>query len=542
MASLTGNQSQPRFSQMTVTWREIENIENNHTQVDHSLSMMDRSAAPQTNKKLEFDISDGYDEDDEEDQTESHHSIILPKAKQTAARSSEGSIRKRIDFGSSEDETQNEDRDPCPIGNLDFDSDSEVDSENVYHSKQRTIASSTLKSRGASPPGNILEANKNVYEHCSCVRTSPHQAMQSGDHIQSYDVVNPSIEYEIVPSPHRTRSGRIYTSGDSRLFATNIYCPICKPDTSSSISYHHMSPEHMTCPRQSSIKRPFNEESTQQIVSIENATQPLCSSENLHLNLLQSDIVNRKVAAKRSRRHSSGMSDYSNENNESNNMETISESSITASIHQEQPQFELPPPTLDAPPPLDYVKRPVSRLSLIREKMQQRKKEEQLRLRTDIKPDEKKAYNTYVNPLNRLKTPSFEGGEGLGSPGYMYQTPTNQHSPPINEVRAMRIFDSHSPKGNRAIPSHETAPKFRLPFESLDTTSADTKVSGHQRRKSAPSERFSPEVCSNRAIDDRAFSEQTTKLRKRTANINPFTPTPTLESIKRRKISGGSSM
>ena len=134
--------------------------------------------------------------------------------------------------------------------------------------------------------------------------------------------------------------------------------------------------------------------------------------------------------------------------------------------------------------------------------MQQRKKEEQLRLRTDLKPDEKKAYNTYVNALNRLRTPSFEGEEGLGSPGYIYQTPTNQHSPPINEVRAMRIFDSHSPNGTRTIPSHETAPKFRLPFDSLDTTSADTKVSGHQRRKSAPAGRFSPDVCNNKANND----------------------------------------
>ena len=94
--------------------------------------------------------------DDEEDQVELPNGMT--RSNQAIVRSSDGPIRKRIDFGSSEDDVQNQDRDPSPIRNLDYDSDSEVDSENSYHAKQQALVSSILKSRAASPPANLPDA------------------------------------------------------------------------------------------------------------------------------------------------------------------------------------------------------------------------------------------------------------------------------------------------------------------------------------------------------------------------------------------------
>ena len=177
--------------------------------------------------------------------------------------------------------------------------------------------------------------------------------------------------------------------------------------------------------------------------------------------------------------------------------------------------------------------------------MQQRKQGEQLRIRTDLKHDvldQNNAYNPELHPLNCMRTPSFEGGVFMASPGYIYQTPTNQHSPPINEVRAMRIFDSHSPNDHKIISSAVTAPKVRIAFGVLEDGNKESKENGHQRRKSAPAGAITSDNRGTGACGDHHRSEQARKPRKRIANINPFTPTPTLESIKRRKKSGGSSM
>ena len=543
MTSLSSNHNPSRYSQMKVSWKHIDNSEKRmSTRCTNGLDMECKMAEPQINKKLDFDETDGYDEDDEEDQSGSHD-IVSAKSKKSSGRGSDGVIRKRIDFGSSEDEVQNQDRDPSPIRNVDFGSDSEVDSENSYHSKKQIAVTSILKSRGASPPGAISGTYKNTaFEPCHCSRRS-YQAMPSGDHLPIPSMVNQSHEYEIIPSPHRTRSGRIYTSGDCRSSALNMFCSSCKPNTPLSIDNHFSSPSHPSCQTQPSIKRPFGGDSPPLYDdNIENVSHSLCSGDKLRLNLLQSDIIDRKVAAKRSRRYSSGMSDYWNadENNDGKTIENNSEPPLTLPF-QEQPHFELPPPTLDAPPPLDYIKRPVSRLSLIREK-QQNRKGEQFKLRTDLNPYEKELIEPECPPLNRFRTPSFES-QLIATPGYICQTPTNLHSPPINEVRAMRIFDSHSPKAHRAFASAVTAPKHRIAFEGLEGVGRETKVIGHQRRKSAPAGGVnSGEIIITPNEDYAAHSEQSRKLRKRIANINPFTPTPTLDSIKRRKASDGSSM
>ena len=525
MTSLSRN-LKGRFSEGNATWK---NDKTNCQGNSDKLRLSNQSAPNQINKKLSFEVSDGYDEDDEEDQVELPNGMT--RSNQVVVRSSDGPIRKRIDFGSSEDDVQNQDRDPSPIRNLDYDSDSEVDSENSYHAKKQAIVSSILKSRDASPPANVSESYKNSILHCHFIKPQ-HQTMQSGDHLPIHHGMSPSHEYEIVPSPHRTRSGRIYTSGDCQLSGSNSYCLECKPNTPSSTSFHHISPKHIGYQTFQSMKRPFNDGDSPQLQSaLENATETIYNEENIHLNLLQNDI-SRKETVKRSRRHSSGMSDSSNSNihNEVQNQGNASEPSFTLAFDQDQPPFELPPPSLNEPPPLEYVKRPVSRLSLIREKLLHNKKGDNLKLRTDLKVRNIKSYDHDSHPLSRLRTPSFTGGNAMEVPEYIYQTPTNQHSPPVNEVRAMRIFDSPAPM------------KHRIAFDISETVTEGSKITGHQRRKSAPAGGPSLIETKASAITDHSQSEQARRSRKRVANVNPFTPTPTLDSIKRKKLSEGSSM
>ena len=307
-----------------------------------------------------------------------------------------------------------------------------------------------------------------------------------------------------------------------------------------------MSSKHAKYHALASAKRPFSEASTPfKQEEFETTTQPLSSGENLHLNLLQNDLVSRKANIKRSRRHSCGQSEASNSTaniDATNVLDCNSDPALAPPTHQEQPPFELPPPTLDAPPPLNYNKRPISRLSLIREMMQQRKKDEQLSIRTDLQPRQHDRKIDKTDLLG-LRTPSFEGGEFIASPGFICQTPTNQHSPPTNEVRAMRIFDSHSPTGHRIFTSVASAPKFRIAFDVVgDDKDTEAKGNGHQRRVSAPAGVKMPSDYKYGGGGDAPSGEPARKSRKRSANVNPFTPTPTLESIKRRKKSGGSSM
>ena len=461
--------------------------------------------------------------------------IAEVKNRQIKSRSSDGVIRKRIDFGSSEDDVL--DRDPSPIRHLDFDSDSEEDSESGIHHKKETVISSTFKSRGASP-AVIPTGYKSVSESCICIRSSPHQPIQCGDYKEPKYSFNPSLEYKMVPSPHRTRSGRVYTSGDSPS-AVNMFCPTCKPGTTFLVDCNQLPPENASTLKQLPAKRPFREENVEQHMSM--TTHPSCSSENLHLNLLQSDLVN-EVAAKRPKRHSSDNAENSNMYEGRNVEMSDSSTNILPDPIHPDPEYELPPPTLEAPPPLEYVKRPVSRLSLIREKMLQKKKEEQLRLRTDLSFEGNNVNTPEYHALNRFRTPSFGSCEAFPSPGYIYQTPTNQHSPPTNEVRAMRIFDSNSPKGHR-VPDCDIGPRFRIPFANLeDANNEETASSGHQRRRSAPGGVENSNVEQSAVKMDHFRSEQTRKRQKRVANINPFTPTPTLDSIKRRKTSGKSFM
>ena len=528
MTSISDNQSRPHFSNLKETWRQLEDTESNIvTNQSNKMETINSSVIPQINKKLDFDISDGYDEEDE-DQSGTRDDMAEVKNKTNKSRSSDGVIRKRIDFGSSEDDLC--DRDPSPIRHLDFDSDSEEDSESEIHRKKQSIISSAFKTQNPLPIHTMKE-RKVASESCICIRSSPHRAMQFGDYKQPQYSFNSSLDCKINPSPHRTRSGRIYTSGDSP--AMNEYCQTCKPQTFLT-DCHPMPPASIPNLKQLPAKRPFHEDSIEHQTAL---VQETCSSDNVHLNLLQSDLVN-EIAAKRPKRNSPENVEHLNMYDEGRNT-CMSDSSTNVLPDTCQPEFELPPPTIDAPPPLEYAKRPVSRLSLIREKMQLKKKEEQLRLRTDLPLERNNEGTPECHVLHRFRTPSFDSYDAFPSPGYIYQTPTNQHSPPTNEVRAMRIFDSNSPKGHR-IPPCDTAPKFRIPFESLED--AKEESSGHQRRRSAPGGVENSSDEPSFAKVDRFRSEQTRKRQKRVANINPFTPTPTFDSIKRRKTTGMSFM
>lgn len=214
-------------------------------------------------------------------------------------------------------------------------------------------------------------------------------------------------------SPCRTRSGRIYTKDTPNTSAK---------DTSSTVS-KIPTPIFTTKPSQHQDIQPQ-------------------SSEGLRLNLLQKDLPEKN----RRHHHPSGSSS-------SNNMDVM---------------MDLPSPveTAKAPPPLNYVRRPVSR----------------------------------IRPLQN-----------------------HPDSPPTNGVQAMKLFDANDSPGNGAlITSPVTAPrpaiKSRLFFTKDRRTSAPGGVAGYEN----------------------ASGDSLNKERKRKrANINPFTPTSMLVSLKKKARMSG---
>ena len=191
MTSLSDNLSRPNLTKFKEPWRQFEDTEAN-TNIDTTSKMdiIDNSEVPQINKRLVFDVSDGYDEEDE-DHSGSHDNAEI-KNKPIKSRSSDGIIRKRIDFGSSEDDVH--DRDPSPIRHLDFDSDSE-DSESGINQKKLTVVSSAFKSRVTIPTCNMKD-RKVASESCICIRSSPHRAMEFGDY-------NPCISYKTISNVNK---------------------------------------------------------------------------------------------------------------------------------------------------------------------------------------------------------------------------------------------------------------------------------------------------------------------------------------------------
>lgn len=152
-------------------------------------------------------------------------------------------------------------------------------------------------------------------------------------------------------------------------------------------------------------------------------------------------------------------------------------------------------PTCNEPPPLNYSKRPMSRL---------------LHVSVDHQTNH---------------TPQPYGDKGTQSP-WLLKTPANLHSPPTNEVNAMRLFDHSptvvsSPVAAYTVPKHGMT-KSRLFFgEGFDEPN-------HMRRTSAPA---GLRVTFNGQTENDMVKE---RKRKRVGNINPFTPTSMLASLKKR--------
>ena len=65
MTSLSSNPTRPGFSQLKTTWKETEDtVKDIDIHLSNKMEMISRSEVPHINKKLDFDISDGYDEED----------------------------------------------------------------------------------------------------------------------------------------------------------------------------------------------------------------------------------------------------------------------------------------------------------------------------------------------------------------------------------------------------------------------------------------------------------------------------------------------
>jgi len=142
-------------------------------------------------------------------------------------------------------------------------------------------------------------------------------------------------------------------------------------------------------------------------------------------------------------------------------------------------------PTCNEPPPLNHNKRPVSRLLHL-----------------------------------TMNTSNYNVNEA-GSP-WVLKTPLNMHSPPTNEVNAMRLIDDESPTIADSSFETFTAPRIRFPTNKLLFGISNE---AEQRRTSAPTGlrmSFSHDEVKNG------------RKRKHVANINPFTPTSMLASLKKK--------
>ena len=154
--------------------------------------------------------------------------------------------------------------------------------------------------------------------------------------------------------------------------------------------------------------------------------------------------------------------------------------------------MDLDEPTCSRPPPL-ISKRPMSRLSIA------------------IDNQSPRHYNNFI----------VEDSYFRSSP-LVQQTPANLHSPPTNEVKAMKLFDKSPTYGSSPVAPF-TAPKFgsRLLF-GFGGNKDD------HRRVSAPS---GLRVSFGQTEAELSGKE---RKRKRIANINPFTPNSMLKSMKKK--------
>ena len=155
-------------------------------------------------------------------------------------------------------------------------------------------------------------------------------------------------------------------------------------------------------------------------------------------------------------------------------------------------------PTCNEPPPLNYSKRPMSRL---------------LHVSVD--------HHTAATPRH------FEDESTPGSP-WLQQTPANMHSPPTNEVKAMKLFDKSPTLGSSPVGAF-SVPKFAAAKGRMLFGSGDSASHAMPKRMSAPAAGFRVSFGATESAD---LGKE--RKRKRIANINPFTPTSMLASLKKK--------
>jgi len=135
----------------------------------------------------------------------------------------------------------------------------------------------------------------------------------------------------------------------------------------------------------------------------------------------------------------------------------------------------------------------------------------------------------HVSVDNRpVATPKhFENQSTPGSP-WLQQTPVNMHSPPTNEVKAMKLFDKSPTLGSSPVRAF-SAPKFAAAKGRLLFGSGDNASHVVPKRMSAPAAGFRVSFGATETVD---LGKE--RKRKRVANINPFTPTSMLASLKKK--------
>ena len=167
--------------------------------------------------------------------------------------------------------------------------------------------------------------------------------------------------------------------------------------------------------------------------------------------------------------------------------------------------MELDEPTCTEPPPLNYSKRPMSRL---------------LHISVD---------STQQNTPKQHFDLSRNDAEDIKSP-WLLQTPSNLHSPPTNEVKAMRLFDKSPTLGSSPVAAF-TVPKFGATKSRLLFGAGDAEGHFNPRRASAP---VGLRVSFGLPDVSQVETSGKERKRKRVANINPFTPTSMLASLKKK--------
>ena len=277
-------------------------------------------------------------------------------------------------------------------------------------------------------------------------------------------------------SPCRTRSGKIYTSVEKRRQNNNNDISTSKLDKSI-VSHNNSSASKLPTPifnlenPRSSSSRHCSGASAG--VATPRRTQIQTSHlrvQELQLNLLQKDLSN----------------DLFQKDATFNEM------------------MDLDEPTCTEPPPLNYSKRPMSRL---------------LHISID---------SSHQNTPKHFG--QSQSGEDVKSP-WLLQTPCNPHSPPTNEVKAMKLFDKSPPTFGSSPVAAFTVPKFGATKSRLLFGAGDDGDHFNPRRASAPTG-----LRVSFGLPDVSQVEVSGKerKRKRVANINPFTPTSMLASLKKK--------